>query len=148
MQSEYFLLVEIKSSVFFGIILIIIESSKKVIKRHMMTGKPNKIKVKIKRGSGQSSITQEFEVPEQDNQTVLDLVTYIQEYIDPTVSYRFACRVGMCGSCGMMVNGEPRWTCRTHVKKVLGSSKTIVCRWYSNQRMPVALLEALRKLSS
>ena len=90
-----------------------------------MTGKPNKIKVKIKRGSGQSSITQEFEVPEQDNQTVLDLVTYIQEYIDPTVSYRFACRVGMCGSCGMMVNGEPRWTCRTHVKKVLGSSKTI-----------------------
>ena len=31
----------------------------------------------------------------------------------------------MCGSCGMMVNGEPRWTCRTHVKKVLGSSKAI-----------------------
>ena len=86
---------------------------------------PNTIKVKIKRGSNQSSFTQEFEVPEQDNQTVLDLVTYIQEYIDPTVSYRFACRVGMCGSCGMMVNGEPRWTCRTHVKKVLGSSKAI-----------------------
>ena len=86
---------------------------------------PNTIKVKIKRGSNQSSFTQEFEVPEQNNQTVLDLVTYIQEYIDPTVSYRFACRVGMCGSCGMMVNGEPRWTCRTHVKKVLGSSKAI-----------------------
>ena len=65
---------------------------------------PNTIKVKIKRGSNQSSFTQEFEVPEQDNQTVLDLVTYIQEYIDPTVSYRFACRVGLCGSCGMMVN--------------------------------------------
>ena len=43
---------------------------------------PNTIKVKIKRGSNQSSFTQEFEVPEQDNQTVLDLVTYIQEYID------------------------------------------------------------------
>ena len=37
---------------------------------------------------------------------------------DPTLSYRFACRVGMCGSCAMMVNGAPRWTCRTHVQKV------------------------------
>ena len=60
----------------------------------MMSVNPNTIKVKIKRGSNKSSFTQEFEVPEQDNQTVLDLVTYIQEYIDSTVSYRFACRVG------------------------------------------------------
>ena len=85
----------------------------------------NTITVQVSRGSEKHSEFQTFEVPEQENQTVLDLVTYIQEYIDPTLSYRFACRVGMCGSCGMMVNGEPRWTCRTHVKKVLGSSKTI-----------------------
>src|SRR5262249_24692820 len=31
---------------------------------------------------------------------------------------RFACRVGMCGSCAMTVNGRPRWTCRTHVSRV------------------------------
>ena len=85
----------------------------------------NTITVQVSRGSEKHSEFQTFEVPEQENQTVLDLITYIQEYIDPTLSYRFACRVGMCGSCGMMVNGEPRWTCRTHVKKVLGSSKTI-----------------------
>src|SRR5262249_8164617 len=36
----------------------------------------------------------------------------------PTLSYRFACRVGMCGSCAMTGNGTPRWTCRTHVSSV------------------------------
>jgi fumarate reductase iron-sulfur subunit len=59
-----------------------------------------------------------YQVPRRESQTVLDVVTYIQRHIDPTLSYRFACRVGMCGSCAMTVNGRPRWTCRTHVKKV------------------------------
>ena len=36
----------------------------------------------------------------------------------PTLAYRFACRVGMCGSCAMTVNGRARWTCRTHVDEV------------------------------
>src|SRR5262249_41048417 len=34
------------------------------------------------------------------------------------LSYRFACRVGMCGSCAMTVNGRPRWTCRTPGSRV------------------------------
>lgn len=62
---------------------------------------------------------QTFEVPLYESQTVLDVVSWIQQNADPTLSYRFACRVGMCGSCAMMVNGVPRWTCRTHVRKVL-----------------------------
>ena len=60
-----------------------------------------------------------FKVPAYDNQTVLDVVSWVQQNADPTLSYRFACRVGMCGSCAMMVNGVPRWTCRTHISKVL-----------------------------
>jgi len=52
------------------------------------------------------------------NQTILDVVTWIQRNDEPDLSYRFACRVGMCGSCAMTVNGIPRWTCRTHVRKV------------------------------
>ncbi|HXZ49258.1 MAG TPA: 2Fe-2S iron-sulfur cluster-binding protein [Usitatibacter sp.] len=61
---------------------------------------------------------QRFAVPRRASQTVLDVVTHIQRFLDPTLSYRFACRVGMCGSCAMTVNGKPRWTCRTHVDKV------------------------------
>lgn len=62
---------------------------------------------------------QSFAVPRFASQTVLDAVSWIQQNVDPTLTYRFACRVGMCGSCAMMVNGVPRWTCRTHVGKVL-----------------------------
>ena len=67
---------------------------------------------------GREGRFQAFEVPRQPSQTVLDVVTHIQRHLDPTLSYRFACRVGMCGSCAMTVNGTPRWTCRTHVDKV------------------------------
>jgi fumarate reductase iron-sulfur subunit len=73
------------------------------------------VKVLVQRGDS----FQEFEVPRQPSQTVLDVVTYIQRALDPTLAYRFACRVGMCGSCAMMVNDVPRWTCRTHVNKVV-----------------------------
>lgn len=60
-----------------------------------------------------------YELPRQDHQTVLDVVTYIQRRLQPDLGYRFACRVGMCGSCAMTVNGVARWTCRTHVAKVV-----------------------------
>ena len=73
------------------------------------------MKVSVKRDSA----FQEFEVPRYPSQTVLDVVTYIQRVLDPTLAYRFACRVGMCGSCAMTVNGVARWTCRTHVDKVV-----------------------------
>ena len=78
---------------------------------------PSQLKVSLWRG-GQSGRYQDFAVPLRENQTVLDLVTYVQRYLDPTLAYRFACRVGVCGSCAMTVNGRPRWTCRTHVSKV------------------------------
>lgn len=59
-----------------------------------------------------------YRAPRLPNQTVLDVVTWIQRHRAPDLSYRFSCRVGMCGSCAMTVNGAPRWTCRTHVKEV------------------------------
>ncbi|MFN7085935.1 MAG: succinate dehydrogenase/fumarate reductase iron-sulfur subunit [Burkholderiales bacterium] len=75
------------------------------------------LQVKVWRGAETGGF-QEFEVPRLESQTVLDVVTYIQRSLDPTLAYRFACRVGMCGSCAMTVNGKARWTCRTHVAKV------------------------------
>jgi len=77
------------------------------------------LEVKVWRG-GADGRFQTFPVPLRDAQTVLDVVTYIQRRLDPTLAYRFACRVGMCGSCAMTVNGKPRWTCRTHVADVAG----------------------------
>jgi len=76
-----------------------------------------KLSVSVWRG-GREGRFETFEVPRRPSQTVLDVVTYIQRELDATLSYRFACRVGMCGSCAMTVNGAARWTCRTHVDKV------------------------------
>jgi fumarate reductase iron-sulfur subunit len=75
------------------------------------------LRVSVWRG-GEEGRYQDFDVPRRENQTVLDVVTHIQRHLDPTLAYRFACRVGMCGSCAMTVNGTPRWTCRTHVDNV------------------------------
>ena len=68
----------------------------------------------------------DYQVPRRDSQTVLDVVTWVQRHLDATLAYRFACRVGMCGSCAMTVNGRPRWTCRTHVSKVAANGKLII----------------------
>lgn len=75
------------------------------------------LSVAVWRG-GKDGRYQTFEVPRRPSQTVLDVVTHIQRHLDATLSYRFACRVGMCGSCAMTVNGAARWTCRTHVDNV------------------------------
>ena len=75
------------------------------------------MKVSVWRGGAEGSL-QTFDVPRYPSQTVLDVVTHIQRKLDPTLAYRYACRVGMCGSCAMTVNGVPRWTCRTHVDRV------------------------------
>ena len=76
-----------------------------------------KLTVKIFRGDSVGDFVT-YEVPWRENQTVLDVVTEVQRSLEPTLSYRFACRVGVCGSCAMTVNGAPRWTCRTHVSRV------------------------------
>jgi len=75
------------------------------------------LKVKVWRGKEVGGFTT-YDVPRNESQTVLDVVTFIQRNLEPSLSYRFACRVGMCGSCAMTVNGQARWTCRTHISKV------------------------------
>jgi len=47
--------------------------------------------------------------------TVLDALVSIQREQDPTLALRYACRVGMCGSCAVVVNGRERWACRTRL---------------------------------
>ena len=54
---------------------------------------------------------QEYEVPLRKEWTVLDGLNHIKNEIDQTLAFRWSCRMGICGSCGMNVNGEPRLTC-------------------------------------
>src|SRR5690242_16310141 len=54
-----------------------------------------------------------FEVPLRKDWVVLDALNYVKDNVDGSLSFRWSCRMGICGSCGMMVNGEPKLTCAT-----------------------------------
>src|SRR5262245_66181499 len=54
---------------------------------------------------------QEYTTPCRKDWVVLDALNYIKDRLDGTLSFRWSCRMGICGSCGMMVNGEPKLTC-------------------------------------
>jgi fumarate reductase iron-sulfur subunit len=56
---------------------------------------------------------QQYEVPLRKDWVVLDALNYIKDSVDGSLTFRWSCRMGICGSCGMMVNGEPKLTCAT-----------------------------------
>jgi fumarate reductase iron-sulfur subunit len=68
--------------------------------------------------------TEEYEIPVQSDWKVLDAINFIKDEIDGSLSYRWSCRMAVCGSCGMMVNGEPKLTCKTALSSY-GDSLTI-----------------------
>jgi fumarate reductase iron-sulfur subunit len=68
---------------------------------------------------------QRFWVPAKEGMTVLDALLDAQRRLDPTLAFRYACRVGMCGSCGMVVNGRERWACRTLLKSLRSAIVTV-----------------------
>jgi fumarate reductase iron-sulfur subunit len=55
----------------------------------------------------------EYQVPCPNDWVVLDGLNHIKDQLDGTLAYRWSCRMGICGSCGMTVNGEPKLTCAT-----------------------------------
>ena len=56
---------------------------------------------------------QAYEVPCRKDWVILDGLNHIKDHLDGTLSFRWSCRMGCCGSCGMAVNGEPKLTCAT-----------------------------------
>jgi fumarate reductase iron-sulfur subunit len=62
---------------------------------------------------------QSFDVPLRKDWVVLDALNYIKDRLDGSLSFRWSCRMGVCGSCGMMVNGEPKLTCATFLSHYL-----------------------------
>ena len=54
---------------------------------------------------------QSYDVPYNKDWVLLDALNHVKNQIDGSLSFRWSCRMGVCGSCGMMVNGEPKLTC-------------------------------------
>ena len=58
-------------------------------------------------------VWERFEVPARREWMVLDALNHVKDRLDGSLTFRWSCRMGVCGSCGMTVDGEPKLTCAT-----------------------------------
>src|SRR5208282_6033256 len=60
---------------------------------------------------------QSYTVPYRDDWVALDALTHIKDQLDATLSFRWSCHMAVCGSCGMMINGEPKLGCHAFLRE-------------------------------
>ncbi|MEM3730999.1 MAG: succinate dehydrogenase iron-sulfur subunit [Candidatus Bathyarchaeia archaeon] len=98
-----------------------------------MAAKPEKIvEFRIKRFNPQSGkqYVSTYKVPVYKGTTILEALQYIKDNIDETLTFRHSCRMGICGSCGINVNGKPMLACYTQILDL--KADTIVLEPLSN----------------
>ncbi|MDZ7363301.1 MAG: succinate dehydrogenase/fumarate reductase iron-sulfur subunit [candidate division KSB1 bacterium] len=77
------------------------------------------VKCKIFRYDGRGRPRWEtFEIPVARGMTVLDGLAHLKEHKDSTLAWRSSCRMGICGSCGMLINGRPKLACQTQILEI------------------------------
>jgi fumarate reductase iron-sulfur subunit len=76
---------------------------------------------------------QTYEVSCQEDWVVLDAINYVKENLDRTLSYRWSCHMAVCGSCGMVVNGEPVLSCHAFVRDYPEKIRVEPLRYASNR---------------
>ncbi len=59
---------------------------------------------------------QAYTVPYREDWVVLDAINYVKDELDRTLAYRWSCHMAVCGSCGMVINGEPSLACHTFLR--------------------------------
>lgn len=75
------------------------------------------VELKIRRFDPQSKrqYVSTYRVPIHKGTTVLDSLLYIKDNLDETLTFRHSCRMGICGSCAVNINGKPMLACYTQV---------------------------------
>ncbi|HRK95779.1 MAG TPA: succinate dehydrogenase/fumarate reductase iron-sulfur subunit [Rhodospirillales bacterium] len=63
---------------------------------------------------------QTYQVPCEEEWVVLDALNYVKDEMDRTLSYRWSCHMFVCGSCGMVINGEPKLSCKAFLRDYKG----------------------------
>ena len=86
-----------------------------------------KQKFLVYRNSGKEDVHyNRFEVPVPKGMSILEALFYIQDYLDSTLAFRYACRGAICGSCGMTIDKVPLLACRTQISTVKKAKKPII----------------------
>ena len=92
---------------------------------------------------------QTFEVPFTDDTSVLQGLQYIKDELDGTLSYRWSCRMAICGSCGMMVDGVPKLACKTFLREYPGKVRIEALAHFPIERdLVIVMDDFIAKLES
>lgn len=67
----------------------------------------------------EAPVWQRYDVPFTDDMSLLQGLQFIKDQIDGSLSFRWSCRMAICGSCGMMINGKPSLSCKTFLRELL-----------------------------
>ena len=90
-------------------------------RKSLLKLKKKQISIKVKRyrpTEDSEPYFQEYKIPVKPDMVVLDALNYIKDNVDGSLTYRWSCRMGVCGSCGSNVNGKPKLTCETLIDDV------------------------------
>ena len=92
---------------------------------------------------------QQYQVPFHEDWVVLDAINHIKNELDRTLSYRWSCHMAVCGSCGMMINGEPKLACEAFLRDYSDSIRIEPLANFPIERdLVVAMDDFMGKLAS
>jgi fumarate reductase iron-sulfur subunit len=93
---------------------------------------------------------QAYTVPYRDDWVVLDALTHIKDHVDATLSFRWSCHMAVCGSCGVMVDGEPKLACHAFLRDYRGARVKVepLDRFPIERDLVVVMDDVMTKLSS
>ncbi|OSI14395.1 succinate dehydrogenase/fumarate reductase iron-sulfur subunit [Neisseria dentiae] len=89
----------------------------------------NTIKLEVMRyrpGVDEKPWPQVFDIEWTQDMSILDALALVKDDFEPELAYRWSCRMEVCGSCGMVVNGEPKLACSTFVREYASAGKITV----------------------
>jgi succinate dehydrogenase / fumarate reductase iron-sulfur subunit len=92
------------------------------------SGKTRQINFHITRYNPESDgapYVKTYQVPVCEGMTVLDGLHHIKENLDPSLVWRYSCRMGVCGSCGMLLNGRPALACNTQILHIADADLSV-----------------------
>jgi len=84
---------------------------------------------------------QTFSVPCPDEWVVLDALNYVKDNLDSSLSYRWSCHMAVCGSCGMVINGEPMLACKAFIRDLGSKIRVEPLSHFPIERDLVAVLD-------
>ena len=91
-----------------------------------------------------------YQVPVTDDMSVLQALQHVKDELDGTLTFRWSCRMAICGSCGMMVNGKPALACETFLRDLLPGPVRVepLAHFPIERDLVVGVEDFIRKLES